>query len=410
MGAAASVLGTAIWLAASYSSAGWTRATVGVAALVTLYALGDAVAQRLRKPFAGIGAKAAYTAPVLLFFFPIVARIEHAVASPSALFGVLFALLALIAWRALATSRTGLYFVAAFFAVTAEASWSASNLTVERLGAAVALYAIFGVFYLGVPLVARRLGRQLEPPWGGGIVLIASLMLLLYLAGGPHAAAALWGLALLLAILDAGLFVESASGRLPLLTIAGGVLSWIVLAVWWSNAAAVVGLLPSLVVLIGLTLVMLTGHAWAHADLKRRGVAESATDLGFRHGAFLGLGGHLFLLYVAVNPEWSVAPWPLLGALGVMTLAVSATSLAAETPPLHAGAAIAAAMVVLAWVENAMPGEWARTGLVAAEAVVGYALAWLPVARRIHRSTASRPTLHRRSGTGGVPVSEPRLG
>src|SRR5437868_3446729 len=46
IGAAASVLGTAIWLAASYSSAGWTRATIGVAALVTLYAFGDAIARR----------------------------------------------------------------------------------------------------------------------------------------------------------------------------------------------------------------------------------------------------------------------------------------------------------------------------------------------------------------------------
>ena len=62
-----------------------------------------------------------------------------------------------------------------------------------------------------------RAGCALNPPWGPGAVVIASLLLLLYLAGGPQAAAALWGLALLLAILNAGLFIESASRRLPLL-------------------------------------------------------------------------------------------------------------------------------------------------------------------------------------------------
>ena len=158
---------------------------------------------------------------------------------------------------------------------------------------------------------------------------------------------------------------------------------------WWSNAAAVVGLLPSLLVLIGLTLIMLAGHAWAHADLKRRGVSESASTVGFTHGAFLGLAGHLFLLYIAVNPEWSTPPWPLLASLAVLTLAVSATSLAAEAPPLHAAGAIAAAVVILEWTENAMPGDWARTGMFAAEAIVAFALAWLPAARRIHRSATA---------------------
>ena len=44
--------------------------------------------------------------------------------------------------------------------------------------------------------------------------------------------------AMLLAIVDAGLFIESAAGAMPLLSAVGAVLSWIVLAVWWNNAAA----------------------------------------------------------------------------------------------------------------------------------------------------------------------------
>ena len=152
---------------------------------------------------------------ILLFVFPVLARIEPAAASPWLLFGMLYVLLALLAWRALAIPSPAIFYVSAFFALAAEASWSATHLVTERLGTAVLLYAIFGVFYLGVPLISRRAGRGLEPAWAPGAVLIASLLLLLFLASGDRAASSLWGLALLLAILEAGVFIESAAGDLP---------------------------------------------------------------------------------------------------------------------------------------------------------------------------------------------------
>src|SRR5207247_1561189 len=195
------------------------------------------------------------------------------------------------------------------------------HLLAERLGAAVVLYAAFALFYLGVPLAWRRNGQVMHPRWGGGALLIASLALLLFLAGGPQAAASLWGLALLLAIVDAGLFIESASGAMPLLSAVGAVLSWIVLAVWWDNAAAVVGVLPSLLVLVGLTLVMLGGHAWAHAMSTRAEAPLAEPPFSFRYGVYLALVGQFFLFFVAQNPQWAAPPWPLFGALAVMTLA-----------------------------------------------------------------------------------------
>ena len=72
-------------------------------------------------------------------------------------------------------------------------------------------------------------------------MLIASLALLLFLSLGPIAPAALWALALLLAIINAGLFVESASGGLPLVSVAGSLVSWVVLAIWWLRVGAAVG-------------------------------------------------------------------------------------------------------------------------------------------------------------------------
>ena len=96
----------------------------------------------------------------------------------------------------------------------------------------VAIYATFGVVALGVPIVARRLGRPLEPAWGGGVVLLASLCSCCSSARRRSPPAALWALALLLAILNAGLFVESAgatsAGRCRQF---GSVLSWVMLAI-----------------------------------------------------------------------------------------------------------------------------------------------------------------------------------
>jgi len=371
----------AIWIG-KYPSGALTIASIFNAIFVVLYLLAPMLAERLKKPFEGIAVQAIYAAPILLFVFPALARIEPAAASPWMLFGTMYVLLALIAWRALAIPASPLFFIAAFFALAAEASWSATHLLTERLGTAVVLYAIFGIFYLGVPIVARRTGRPLAPEWGGGAVVLGSLVMLLFLAAGPRAAAGLWGMAFLLALLNAGLFIESAAGRLPALSVAGSLLSWLVLGVWWGNAAAVVGLMPSLIVLVGLTLVMLGGHAWAHAETMRQGGRRDEA-LGFPTTASLGLVGHGFLLFVFLNPEWSAPPWPGLGALLVMTLAVSTTALFVRRGILHAAATIAAAVIITAWAQLSLGDEWALVATIMAEAAIAYALAWLWIARRL---------------------------
>jgi len=123
-----------------------------------------------------------------------------------------------------------------------------------------------------------------------GAVLIASLALLWFLTTGPVAAPALWGLALLLAVLNAAIFIESAATGLSMLSLTGSAVSWVVLLFWWMRAAGSVGVMPSLLVVVGLTLIMLTGHAWVH----RRGTQPSAGQLPFASGMWLALAGHLF--------------------------------------------------------------------------------------------------------------------
>ena len=379
IGAAAAVMVFAVWLAMSYTNGAWTTVTTFTVAFVAFFALAPMLAARLSRPLEDFAAKAVYAAPLLLFVFPVIARIEPAVEAPMGLFVPLFALLALIGWRAIADEAFPLYFIAAFFGLATEASWSATHLTPDHLRSAVVLYAVFGVFFLGVPLIARRIGRAIAPAWGGGAVLIASLLLLLFLAASPRPAASLWGLAVLLAILDAGIFIESASGGLPPLSLVGGGLSWVVLAVWWENAAAAVGLLPSLAFLVGLTLMMLVGHAWAHRHTAGRDVANVA-GISFRQGTYLGLMGHVFLFFIAVDPHWSTPPWPLFGALTVLTLALSASSLAVGAAELHVAGAIASAVIVFGWAQVS-GASWSPTMVAVGESVAAYALLWLALTR-----------------------------
>ncbi|MGH9313787.1 MAG: DUF2339 domain-containing protein, partial [Vicinamibacterales bacterium] len=379
-GAVATILVTAVWLAVSYAPRARYAALAFPALFATLFAMGPAIARRFGRAFAGAGAQAIYVAPLLLFAPAALARIEPAFASPLPLFATVIALVLLIAWRAAAEEEGHLYFIAAFFAIAAQAAWSVTHLTADRLGTAVQWYALFGAVSLGVPFAARRWSRPLQPEWGGGAVLIASLGLLLFLAAGPVSANALWGLAFLLAVINAGMFIEAASAGLPAISIVGSVGSFGILGIWWMRSAAAVGLLPSLVVMAGLTLITLAGYAWSH----RRAPAPISSDLGdvsFGQGLYLGLGGHLFLLFVALNPEWSVPPWPLFGTLAVLTLAVSVVSLSTRQPILHAAGAIAAAVVTTAWTGN-VSHDWALTAILAAAASSAFALGWLWIARR----------------------------
>ena len=190
------------------------------------------------RPLTGAAARAHYAAPLLLFAFPVLAAIEPSFVAPWPLLGTLLALVVLIAWRAVASGSGSLYYIAAFFAIATQAVWSAAHLTLERLGTAVGVYVAFGLVSLAVPVVARRMSRPLQPASGGGVVLLLGLTLLFFLSLGPVAPAALWALALLLAIINAALFIESAAGRLPTVAQVGSILSWVLMLTWWSRAAA----------------------------------------------------------------------------------------------------------------------------------------------------------------------------
>ena len=358
-GGLGTLLTFAVWLARSYTSEAWPAVLGALATFVSLYLVAESLARRLGREADAFLSAATLAAPLLLVTVPALVLLEPAVERPLVLFAVAFALFALVAAVAIRRERGSLYFLAAFFVLIAEAVWSAHYLDPERLAPALALYAVFGIAYLGVPVLARAFDRSLEPKGAGGLVLIAALVLLLYLAGHRVAPGALFGLALLLAILNAGLFVEAASTRLPGLSVAGGFLSWIVLGAWWIEASDTVALLPALAVVTGLALLMVAGHAWAGA---RVGEAESR---GFGLGSALGLVAHLFLVAVASDPRLGVPPWPLFAVLLVLTLAFTAAALRLQEGGFQAAGVAAGAIVLLVWTAHAPTPGWSTLALAA---------------------------------------------
>jgi hypothetical protein len=374
-GALTTMVVMAVWLVASYERSGTpTTALAFTTVFVVLYAMAPVVAGFFGRKFEGAGRRAEFAGPMLLFVFPVLAAVEPAMVNPWPLMATLLGLMVLVAWRAIGSNTGALYYVAAFYAIATQGVWSAAHLTLERLGTAVAIYSIFGVVSLAVPMVARRESRPLTPEWGSGAVLLVSLGLLLFLSAGPIAPAAIWALALLLAIMNAGLFIESAAGRMPLVSQIGSVFSWVILLVWWLRAAGSVGVFPALTVLVGLTLITLAGHGWSAAAADR---AEHANSTDRHHGVYLGLTGHLFLALLAANRTWALPPWPLFAALTVVTLATSAAALWSRIPALHIAGSVAAAIVVAVWSAAAGSPDWGLVAVVASAAVSAYTLAWI---------------------------------
>ena len=89
------------------------------------------------------------------------------------------------------------------------------------------------------------------------------------------------------------------------------------------------------------------------------------------------------MLFVATRIELSVPPWPLLGVLFVLDLAIATASLAIRRGELHLAAAVASALILMVWATVAAVAPWPQVAIVAAAGVVALAFLWLPLAKRV---------------------------
>ncbi len=367
-GAAATLLTFAIWFGVSYNSRAWP----GIVAWVAVFAIGYLAAGLL------IRSPATIVAALLLFAFPVLALREAATASPALLFGTLFLLLALIAAYAVWYRHGVIYFAAAFFAIVAQAVWSAKYLTPARLTGALLIYGAFALLFLATPAVARRLLRALEPAIGVPATVILSLCVLLFLTTDGVAAGALWGLALLLAILVAGTFVEARATATPMVAAIAVVLSWIVLVSWWEAAPLEVSLVSALFLVALFGVIALLGSVWS-----ARG-SDAAAEFGAT--AHLALAGHFFLMFVAAQPSLAIPPAPLFAVLVILDLAIGIASIYLRRGSLMIGCAIASQVVLIVWASHARVLPWANVALLATVLVAAYAVAWFALAVRSLRA------------------------
>jgi hypothetical protein len=325
VGAGAVTIVTASFLGFSYDHQAWPAILLIVALFMGLYLAAPKLAKKFGHPFMDIGGLGIYAAPLLLFAFPVLAGIEPAAASALTFFGALFVLALGLAVYAVAFENGPVHFLASAFVLASEAIWSAKYLQPENLLSALLVYGGFGLFYLGVPVLAERRGKPLRPEGSGAIVLFASLGLLFFLAAGTIAQASLAVMAVLMGIINLGLLYEASRGRHPILAVAGMALSWVVMAVWWISATLTALIVPALAVMGGFALLAMGGSIWARNQAEKAGRSLATGHAG--RGMFLGLVGHLFLFAVVVQPDLASSVWPWLAVMAVLDLAIGVAAL-----------------------------------------------------------------------------------
>jgi uncharacterized membrane protein len=363
VGGITAVLVFVLWSSISYRHEAWPAVLAWLAAFV--------LAQLAAAHFTELPTST--VAPALFLMFPILIRIEPATASPLLVFATLFTLLAILGAYAIFHEAGIVYFMAAFFTIAAEAMWSAIYLTPERLHGALVIYGIFAVFFLGVPIIGRRFGRDLTPRNAVAILLLASIAMLFFLAAGPVAAAALWGLALLLAVVNIGAMFESRSSSHPVLSAIGIILSWIVIAVWCINSMSAINVIPALAVVGGFGVLAVLGNVWA-------GRGSNASN-DFVRTTFLGLVGHVFLMFVAAQKSLAFPPWPMFAVLFVLDLAIGVAAIYVRRDKLMLGAMGASQLVLMLWAASATAAPWPLVAIGTAIAVAAMALVWFAIDR-----------------------------
>jgi hypothetical protein len=141
-----------------------------------------------------------------------------------------------------------------------------------------------------------------------------------------------------------------------------------------------------------MTLITLAGYGWSYLQVTAGTSPKAPSGIvdGFRSGIYLALGGHLFLIFLAAHAVWAVPPWPLFGAILVMTLAVSTTSLYTRVHQLHAGGVAGAMLAVLSWTTAATAPPWTWIAILSAGCVAAFAMFWITVTERFNESRIPR--------------------
>jgi len=361
LGGATIALVLIVWRVSSYTPAAWPSILGWIAAFV--------IVQLALSHFTTV--KHTVVAPLFLLLFPALAMVPIPALAPMMLFGTLFVLVAIIAAYAIWHEAGAAYAIAAFLAIVTEGVWSADNVTPARLTTALVVYAAFAVLLLAVPVIARRLGRNIASQRVMMLLILGSIAVLFFLTVGDVAPHALWVLAILLAVINPGAIVESKPQQPSLLAASAIVLSWILITIWCVNALDTTRLIAAITVIAGFALLAVAGGVFI-----ARGEGSDTTT------TYLGLIGHLFLLAIALRTELAFPPWPLFTALVVLDLAIGIAAIYLRRASLMTAAMAASQVVLIAWAADAYAAPWPVVAFGAAIAICTMALVWFRIDRR----------------------------
>jgi len=350
-----------VWRVSSYTPQAWPAILAWVAGFVVVQLVLSHFAPNPR----------AVLVPLLLLILPTLAATPIPAATPLLLFGTLFVLVALIAAYAFMHHAGEAYAVAAFLAIVTEGVWSAQSITPANLTTALLIYAAFALLFIGVPIIGRRLGREIVSPRTMLGLLLGSIAILFFLATGSVATYSLLALAILLVIINTGAIAEARKKEHAVLAAAAIVLSWTVITTWCASAMTAANLVAALSVIGGFALLAVGGGVWMS-----RGTDEDAGT------TYLGLIGHLFLIVIATQPALAFPPWLLFAVLFVLDLAIGVAAIYLRRASLMAAAMAASQIVLMAWAANTKAAPWPVVAIGAAIAVCAMALVWFRIDRR----------------------------
>jgi uncharacterized membrane protein len=361
LGGATIALVLIVWWASSYTPVAWPWILAWVAGFVAVQLVLSHFTSTPR----------IVVAPLFLLIFPALAAMPAAAASPALLFGVLFAVVALMAGYAIRHEAGAAYAGAAFLVVATEGVWSEENLTQARLTTALTVYGVFALLFLAVPVIARRLRRNVVSQRTMLFLLLGSIGILFLLSTGAVAAYSLGVLAIILAILNVGAISEARSRRFPAIAASTILLSWVVITVWCSTAMEPANLVEALAVIGGFALLVVAG-----------GTFISRGEDGDPSTTYLALVGHLFLFAVAIQTQLALRPWPLFTALFVLDLALGVAALYLRRASLMTAMMAASQIVLIGWAAQANGRSWPGVAFGAALSVCAMALIWFRIDRR----------------------------
>jgi uncharacterized membrane protein len=363
LGGATIALVLVVWRVTSYTPAAWPAVLAWIAAFVVI--------QLALSHFTSI--PKTIVAPAFLLLFPALAMLPIPASAPMLLFGTLFVLVAIIAAYAIGHSAGAGYAIAAFLAIVAEGVWSADNVKPATLTTALLIYAAFALLFLAVPIIARRLGRDIVSQRTMMALVLGSVGVLFFLTIGDTAPHALWILAIVLAIINIGAIAQSKPRQRAILAASAIVLSWIVITVWCSTALNLASLVSALIVIGGFALLAVGG-----------GVFIARGEDGDTSTTYLGLIGHLFLFAIAIQPHLAFPPWPLFAVMFVLDIAIGIAAMYLRRATLMTAALAASQLVLMAWAADAKAMPWPVTAFVATIAVCAIALLWFRIDRRFN--------------------------